>query len=139
MYKTVSALIVTVALAGCATAPRDRVVGVVATSPAPVYRTISTQPASASQAKPQVQQVRPAATPTPKSAPAPKSSSAPEPETRPTPDADLARLKPGAAYIGSFPEAERRAACLRLDYTEGTGEFARCLEGNFPENPYFGG
>lgn len=139
MYKTVSALIVAAALAGCATAPRDKVVGVVATSPAPVHRAIAKRPAPVAQSMPEVQQSRQATTRTPKSTPTPKSSSAPEPETRPTPDADLARLKPGAAYIGSFPEAERRAACLRLDYTEGTGEFARCLEGDFPENPYFGG
>jgi pyruvate/2-oxoglutarate dehydrogenase complex dihydrolipoamide acyltransferase (E2) component len=133
MYKIVSALIVTVSIAGCATAPRDKVVGVVATSPAPAQRVVATQTAPMAQAKPQVQQARPAVTATPKSTPAPKTS------TRPTPDADLARLKPGAAYIASFPEDERRAACLRLDYEEGTGKFLRCLEGDFPENPYFGG
>ena len=48
-----------------------------------------------------------------------------------------ASLKPGATYVAAFPEADRRAACLRLDYREGTAEFARCLEGDFPENPYF--
>lgn len=132
MYKIISALIVTVSVAGCATAPRDQVVGVVSTSPAPVHRVVATQPLTVTQTKPQVQQTLPATS-------MPRSTPAPKPHTRPTPDADLARLKPGAAYIASFPEVERRAACLRLDYAEGTDEFSRCLEGNFPENPYFGG
>lgn len=50
--------------------------------------------------------------------------------------AEVASLRPGATYIASFSEAERRAACVRLEYREGTAAFAACLEGNFPENPY---
>ncbi|MBW4656704.1 MAG: hypothetical protein KME20_27215 [Kaiparowitsia implicata GSE-PSE-MK54-09C] len=46
-------------------------------------------------------------------------------------------LAPGATYVASFPEADRRAACLRLDYQEGTAAFSKCLEGDFPENPWF--
>ncbi|HEY0032302.1 MAG TPA: hypothetical protein VGB81_03470 [Devosia sp.] len=46
-------------------------------------------------------------------------------------------LQPGPNYVASFPEADRRAACLRLNYVENTPKFARCMEGDFPENPYF--
>jgi hypothetical protein len=49
----------------------------------------------------------------------------------------LTSLAPGATYVASFPEADRRAACLRLDYQEGTAAFSKCLEGDFPENPWF--
>ncbi|WP_108459248.1 hypothetical protein [Devosia naphthalenivorans] len=48
-----------------------------------------------------------------------------------------ALLKPGPGYVASFPEADRRAACQRLDYREGTRAFAACMIGDFPENPYF--
>lgn len=46
-------------------------------------------------------------------------------------------LRPGANYVASFPEADRRAACDRLDYKAGTRAYSQCLEGDFPENPYF--
>lgn len=46
-------------------------------------------------------------------------------------------LTPGANYMASFPEADRRAACDRLNYKSGTQAYSKCLEGNFPENPYF--
>ena len=46
-------------------------------------------------------------------------------------------LQPGPNYVASFPEADRRAACLRLNYVENTPQFSRCLIGDFPENPYF--
>lgn len=48
-----------------------------------------------------------------------------------------AMLQPGASYIASFPEADRRAACDRLNYRRGTSDYSECLIGNFPENPYF--
>lgn len=48
-----------------------------------------------------------------------------------------ALLKPGPGYVASFPEADRRAACQRLEYREGTRAFADCMIGDFPENPYF--
>lgn len=51
-------------------------------------------------------------------------------------DPALASLKPGPTYVASFPEADRRAACERLKYQEGTTQFSRCLEGYFPDNPY---
>lgn len=123
MYKILTALVLTASLAGCATAPRDRVVGVVSTE-ARTERVTVAQPASVTQAS--TQQMRKAAT-------------NPPPTANPDPRSDLARLKPGAAYVASFPEAERRAACVRLNYTEGTAQFSRCLEGDFPENPYFRG
>jgi pyruvate/2-oxoglutarate dehydrogenase complex dihydrolipoamide acyltransferase (E2) component len=121
MYKTLTALVVACSIAGCATAPRNDVVAVISTAPAPTTRAVVAQPQPAVQAQPKAQ---PAQTP-----------AAPSPSPRD----DLARLEPGASYIAAFPEAERRAACVRLDYEEGTREFSRCLEGNFPENPYFGG
>jgi hypothetical protein len=46
-------------------------------------------------------------------------------------------LKPGPNYVASFPESDRRAACLRLKYIENTPKFTSCLQGDFPENPYF--
>ena len=52
-------------------------------------------------------------------------------------DSSVAMLRPGATYVASFPEADRRAACERLEYREGTDAFAKCLIGDFPENPYF--
>jgi hypothetical protein len=52
-------------------------------------------------------------------------------------DPDVAALRPGRTYIASFPEADRRAACERLNYQPGTRAYRDCLEGNFPENPYF--
>jgi hypothetical protein len=52
-------------------------------------------------------------------------------------DSSTALLKPGPTYVASFPEADRRAACDRLDYRSGTQAYAKCLEGDFPENPYF--
>ena len=52
-------------------------------------------------------------------------------------DPSTALLKPGPSYVASFPEADRRAACERLDYREGTRAFADCMMGDFPENPYF--
>lgn len=51
----------------------------------------------------------------------------------------MPELQPGPNYVASFPEADRRAACVRLKYVENTPKFARCLEGDFPENPYFRG
>lgn len=51
-------------------------------------------------------------------------------------DPSLRSLQPGATYVASFPEADRRAACERLEYLEGTVEFAKCMEGYFPDNPY---
>lgn len=71
---------------------------------------------------------------------------APQPATRQAPmqvaarvgvDPSLASLRPGRTYVASFPEAHRRAACERLDYQEGTRDYAKCLQGDFPENPYF--
>ena len=52
-------------------------------------------------------------------------------------DPSVASLRPGPTYVASFPEADRRAACERLEYREGTRAFANCLIGDFPENPYF--
>ncbi len=49
----------------------------------------------------------------------------------------VAALRPGRGYVAAFPEADRRAACVRLDYRPGTRGFSRCLVGDFPENPYF--
>jgi hypothetical protein len=52
-------------------------------------------------------------------------------------DDSTALLKPGPTYVAAFPEADRRAACERLNYRSGTQAYAKCLEGDFPENPYF--
>jgi hypothetical protein len=52
-------------------------------------------------------------------------------------DPSIASLKPGRTYVASFPEADRRAACERLNYEPGTSAYRKCLEGDFPENPYF--
>ncbi len=46
-------------------------------------------------------------------------------------------LEPGSTYIHNFAFAERREACIALNYAEGTDTFSRCLEGFFPENPWF--
>ena len=51
-------------------------------------------------------------------------------------DPSLRSLQPGATYVASFPEADRRAACQRLEYSAGTVEFSKCMEGYFPDNPY---
>jgi len=50
---------------------------------------------------------------------------------------DRELLQPGTSYVANFAYAERRDACLRLNYSEGSDTFAACLEGNFPENPWF--
>lgn len=72
--------------------------------------------------------------------------SAPQPIVRQAPlvsapqrasDPATASLRPGPTYVASFPEADRRAACERLEYREGTNAYARCLIGDFPENPFF--
>jgi uncharacterized lipoprotein YajG len=69
---------------------------------------------------------------------------APQPAVRQVPratqaslDPSVASLQPGATYVASFPEADRRAACERLNYQPGTRAYRDCLEGNFKENPYF--
>jgi len=49
----------------------------------------------------------------------------------------MAALRPGRGYVAAFPEADRRAACDRLEYRPGTRAYSRCLQGDFPENPYF--
>ena len=48
-------------------------------------------------------------------------------------------LQPGDTYVHNFALAERRDACLRLNYSEGTVGFTQCLQGYFPENPWFAG
>jgi hypothetical protein len=50
---------------------------------------------------------------------------------------EMELLKPGATYVSNFPYKDRRAACLLLKYREGTLAFSDCLEGDFPENPWF--
>lgn len=50
---------------------------------------------------------------------------------------DKQLLEPGITYVASFGYDERRQACLKLHYIDGTGDFSRCLEGFFPENPWF--
>lgn len=108
MHKVILFVTAAFVVAGCATAP-DRVVS----SSLPTSITSPLQPAA---------QVRPA-----------RVSNAPQA----VPNSTTASLKPGPTYVASFPEADRRAACRRLDYREGSAEFSRCLVGDFPENPYF--
>jgi hypothetical protein len=50
---------------------------------------------------------------------------------------ELELLKPGVTYVSNFPYDDRHAACLVLAYQEGTPAFAKCLKGDFPENPWF--
>ena len=50
---------------------------------------------------------------------------------------EKALLQPGVTYIQNFAYSERRDACLLLNYSENTDTFAECLQGNFPENPWF--
>lgn len=117
MSKTIILLLAACSLAGCATAPQRTTLSaaqVVAVSPAPVVRQAPVRQVSTSN--------RAAASTT-------TAAVSSEPTT--------ASLRPGATYVASFPEADRRAACVRLNYREGTPQFARCLEGDFPENPYF--
>ena len=114
MYKTLIILTAAAAIAGCSTTrERDRVVSVVS----PVAVTVPQQ--TTRQAQPVVRQ-----------APTRMASQA-------AADPSISSLKPGSAYVGSFPEADRRAACDRLDYQQGTRAYRDCLEGNFEENPYF--
>jgi hypothetical protein len=107
MYKTIILLAVVFAVAGCSST-RDR------------DRLVSTAPNAALMAPQSV--VR--------EAPIRVASQAPA-------DPSIASLQPGPTYVASFPEADRRAACERLDYQKGTRAFSKCLEGDFPENPYF--
>ncbi len=50
---------------------------------------------------------------------------------------ELELLKPGLTYVSNFPFEDRQAACLVLNYEQDTSAFAGCLQGDFPENPWF--
>jgi hypothetical protein len=136
MHKTIIFLAAALTMAGCATAP-ERVVGLSAPTAA------TTMPQSTvQQSQPAARQAQPLASATqhttrqaqPAVQQAPTRTSVP---TQTAEDSSVASLKPGATYIASFPEADRRAACERLNYESGTPAFGKCLEGDFPENPYF--
>ncbi len=55
----------------------------------------------------------------------------------PRPSEGTELLEPGSVYLANFSFDERREACMFLDYVEGTTAFSQCLEGDFPENPWF--
>jgi hypothetical protein len=50
-----------------------------------------------------------------------------------------ADLRPGSTYVANFPLEQRRKACLDLNYVERSAAFENCVEGNYPENPWFTG
>jgi hypothetical protein len=50
---------------------------------------------------------------------------------------DIALLQPGTTYVSSFSLNERQEACRFLEISEGTSAFDHCLEGDFPQNPWF--
>lgn len=118
MHKTLLIVTAALALAGCSST-RDTVVvssapRAVIMTPQPVVRQAPARVATAT--------------------PAPTRAQAPAPAQA---DSSTALLKPGPTYVASFPEADRRAACDRLNYKAGTSSYSKCLEGDFPENPYF--
>ncbi len=58
--------------------------------------------------------------------------------TSPQRSPEMELLKPGLTYVSNFPLEDRQAACLVLEYEEDTPAFGGCLQGDFPENPWFG-
>ena len=108
MHKSLFAVILTCALAGCSS-----------TAPTQTARATLVAPSPAGQAMGRV-----SAQPIRQNTASVQSSAVPE-------------LQPGPNYVASFPEADRRAACIRLKYVENTPQFSRCLVGDFTENPYF--
>lgn len=52
---------------------------------------------------------------------------------------DHPHMRPGTTYLAHFTYAERRETCVGLSYAEQTAAFDNCVQGDFPENPWFKG